>query len=190
MNRRHSSPEDFQKLLDWLSPDLQQASEKYEVVRRGLVELFDGWHCVDADELADETINRVLNKVESIAPNYSGDPARYFYGTAKKVRYEYMRRPHPLPLTLDTAAEKTEQEAQEKERLHACLDKCLDMLAPVDKELILNYYRGEKKAKIASRKHLGEQAGVSSNTLRVRVFRLRLTLEECISNCLETWGKG
>lgn len=190
MNRRNASPEDFQHLLNWLGPDQQQATDKYEAIRRGLVELFDNWHCVDADELADETVNRVLSKVEIIAPNYSGDPARYFFGTAKKVRYEYMRRPHPLPLTVDKAAEKNAEEIQEKERLHACLDKCLNLLDPADKELILDYYQGEKRAKIKSRKSLGEQAGVTSNALRVRVFRLRSTLEECISRCLERWEKG
>jgi RNA polymerase sigma factor (sigma-70 family) len=190
MNRRTVSSEDFQQLLDWLGPDLQQGIEKYEAIRRGLVELFDNWHCVDADELADETINRVLSKVEKIAPTYSGDPARYFYGTAKKVRYEYNRRPRPLPLTLDMPAEKTEEEILEKERLHACLEKCLNLLIPADKQLILNYYSGEKTTKIKSRKSLGEKVGVSSNALRVRVFRLRSTLEECISNCLERSEKG
>ena len=190
MNRRNPSPEDFQQLLDWLGPDQQQASDKYEAIRRGLVELFDNWNCVDADDLAQETIDRVLSKVATIAPTYSGDPARYFYGTAKKIRFEYGRRPRPLPLTLDTPAEKTEEEIQEKERVHACLDKCLNLLAPTDKELILDYYRGEKNVKIKGRKSLGEKAGVSSNALRVKVFRLRSTLEECISKCLERSEKG
>jgi RNA polymerase sigma factor (sigma-70 family) len=185
MNRHIASPEDFQKLLDWLGPDQQQGIEKYEAIRRGLVELFDNWRCVDADDLAVETIDRVLSKVEKIAANYSGDPARYFYGTAKKVKYEYNRRPRPLPLTVDTPAEKTEEEIREKERLHACLDKCLNLLDPTDKKLIMDYYRGDKNVKIKSRKSLGEKAGVSSNALRVRVFRLRSTLEECISKCLE-----
>jgi len=190
MNRPNASPEDFQKLLDWLGSDLQQAIEKYEAIRRGLVELFDNWHCLDADDLADETINRVLSKVEKIAPNYYGDPARYFFGTAKKVRFEYNRRPRPLPLTLDVPTQKSEQEVQEKERLHACLDKCLNLLAADDKELILDYYRGERNAKIKSRKSLGEKAGVSSNALRVKVFRLRSTLEECVSKCVERSEKG
>lgn len=190
MNRRNPSPEDFQRLLDWLSPDPQQAIDKYEAIRRGLVELFDGWHCVDADELAQETIDRVLSKVKTIAPTYSGDPARYFYGTAKKIRFEYGRRPHPLPLTLDSPAEKTEEEIYKKERIHACLDKCLNLLALADRELILEYYRGEKNVKIKSRKSLGQKAGVSSNALRVRMFRLRSTLEECISKCLERAENG
>lgn len=183
------SQEDFQHLLNWLGPDQQRAAEKYESIRRALTELFDNWNCTEADNLADETINRVLIKVRTVAATYSGDPALYFYGIAKKLRYEHLRRPRPVPLKSETRLIAA-QEAGEKELLHACLDKCLDTLPTTDKQLILDYYRADKKSKIAARKHLGEQAGVSTNALRVRVFRLRGTLEECISGCLKRAGNG
>ena len=189
MNKRDVSPEDFQQLLNWLGPDPQQAGEKYESIRRGLTTLFDNWHCAEPDLLADETINRVIIKVRNIAANYSGDPALYFYGTAKNVRHEHLRRPRPEPLMRNIKITPT-QDIDEKERLHACLDKCLDTLAAVDKDLILEYYRGERKVKIESRRQLGERVGISSNALRVRVYRLRDTLEKCIYSCLEASGRG
>jgi len=189
MNRRDLSPEDFQQLLNWLDPDPQRAGEKYESIRRGLTALFDNWKCLEADSLADETINRVLTKVPNIAPTYSGDPALYFYGTAKRVRYEQLRRPRPEPLMPNTKIVAT-QESDEKERLHSCLDKCLETLPAADRELILEYYRGDKNVKITCRRQLGERAGVSSNALRVRIFRLRGTLEECISKCLNARMTG
>lgn len=184
MNKRDLSPEDFQQLLNWLGPDPQKASEKYESIRHGLTELFDNWHCAEPDNLADETINRVLIKVRNIAATYSGDPALYFYGTAKNVRHEYLRRPRPesLPPNLRIAASQT---SDDKERLHACLDKCLDSLNAADRELILEYYRGEKKSKIATRRELGERAGISTNALRVRIFRLRETVGDCVGRCLD-----
>src|SRR5215217_6239143 len=163
MNKRDLSPEDFEQLLNWLDPDPQRAGEKYESIRRGLTALFDNWKCLEADSLADETINRVLTKVPNIAPTYSGDPALYFYGTAKRVRYEQLRRPRPEPLMPNTKIVAT---------------------PAADRELILEYYRGDKNVKITCRRQLGERAGVSSSALRVRIFRLRGTLEECISKCL------
>ena len=92
MSKRDVTPEDFQQLLNWLGPDPQRAGEKYESIRRGLTTLFDTWQCAEPDNLADETINRVLIKVQNIAATYSGDPALYFYGTAKNVRHEHFRR--------------------------------------------------------------------------------------------------
>jgi RNA polymerase sigma factor (sigma-70 family) len=184
MDKRDVSPEDFQQLLNWLGPDPQKAGEKYESIRRGLTTLFDNWHCAEPDHLADETINRVLIKVRNIAATYSGDPALYFYGTAKNVRHEHLRRPRPEPLMPDIRIA-ANQDNEEKERLHACLDKCLDSLSGADKELILEYYRAEKKVKIVNRRELGERVGVSSNALRVRIFRLREQLEKCICRCLE-----
>ena len=184
MDKRDVSPDDFQQLLNWLGPDPQKAGEKYESIRRGLTTLFDNWHCAEPDHLADETINRVLIKVRNIAETYSGDPALYFYGTAKNVRHEHLRRPRPEPLVQDIRIAAS-QDNDDKERLHACLDKCLDSLSGVDKELILEYYRAEKKVKIANRRELGERVGVSSNALRVRIFRMREHLEKCICRCLE-----
>ena len=189
MKERDLSAEDFQQLLNWLGPDRQRAGEKYESIRRALTELFENWSCDEADNLADETINRVLSKVRSVAPTYSGDPALYFYGTAKRVRYEYLRRPRPAPLIVDIRAVSPE-DVEEKEQLHACLDGCLNVMPATDREVILEYYRGDKKTKIAYRRYLGEQAGVSRNALRVRVYRLRVILEECIGKCLQKVEKG
>jgi len=189
MSKRDVTPEDFQQLLNWLGPDPQRAGEKYESIRRGLTTLFDTWQCAEPDNLADETINRVLIKVQNIAATYSGDPALYFYGTAKNVRHEHFRRlrPEPLPPNIRIAAT---QGNDEKERVHACLDKCLDSLTAIDRELILEYYRGEKKVKVTNRRQLGERVGVSTNALRVRIFRLRENLEKCICRCIEGPARG
>jgi len=179
---------EFDRLLAWLSPDREQAGEKYESIRRGLIELFDCWKCREPEDLADETINRVVGRVDGIAPDYSGDPALYFYGVAKNVRHEYLRKRQTVQL-LDTAFRAIPQ-YDEKEQLFACLDQCLNELPTADKDMVLIYYEGDKKARIEARKRLGEQIRLTSNTLRVRLYRIRLTLEQCVEQCVEASEDG
>jgi hypothetical protein len=52
------------------------------------------------------------------------------------------------------------------------------------------YYQGDKKAKVEARKWLGEQINVTSNALRVRVYRIRSILERCVEQCVETSEQG
>ena len=56
------SPESFEALLGWLDPDRERAGIKYEQIRSGLISFFTGrGHC-EAEDLADETINRVISR--------------------------------------------------------------------------------------------------------------------------------
>jgi len=172
--------ERFQVLLDWLDPDAERAAQKYEVIRRGLITIFVNRKYADAEGLADETIDRVVRKLPEIKANYSGDPARYFYGVAKHVYLSHLRRerplppPHPLP----------EEDAAQTERMLECLSKCLDTLSPDSRELILRYYEEQKQAKIDSRKKLAMKLHVKSGVLRARMRRIRMALEKCVTECL------
>jgi hypothetical protein len=82
--------EDFDKLLDWLGADRDSAAVNYEKIRTRLIKIFTCRGCGEADDLADETINRVAAKVANIADSYSGDPALYFDGVAQKVHLVYL----------------------------------------------------------------------------------------------------
>lgn len=183
------SQNEFDRLLEWLDPERDRAGEKYESIRYALIELFDSWKCCDPEDLADETINRVAVRVESIAVNYSGDPSRYFYGVAKNVRHEYLRKKPPAPILGDVTVIAAEP-SDERERLYACLDRCLDKLPTSDKEVILMYYQGDKKSKIEARKHLGTQMSVTGNALRVRAYRIRWGLERCVTRCVQANEEG
>ena len=52
----------FDRLLDWLDPDRERAGAKLLEIRRCLVKFFVNQQCVEAQELADETINRVAER--------------------------------------------------------------------------------------------------------------------------------
>jgi DNA-directed RNA polymerase specialized sigma24 family protein len=65
-----------------------------------------------------------------------------------------------------------------------CLRNCLQTLSPDNRELILQYYQGEKGEKIGNRKKLIERLGIPVNTLRMRALRLRERLQACVEECL------
>ena len=55
--------EAFERMLAALHPDSERADEQYVKIRRKLVKLFEWRGCPEADECADETINRVAQKI-------------------------------------------------------------------------------------------------------------------------------
>jgi DNA-directed RNA polymerase specialized sigma24 family protein len=173
------SQEAFDKLLAWLGPDRDSAGKKYEEIRLKLIKIFTRRGCLIAEELADETMDRVCLKAPRIADTYSGDPALYFYGVAQKVFLEYVKkRPAPLPLPPAPAPEENEQS-------FACLHSCMEQLDPPSREFILEYYKHEKKAKIDHRRLLAERSGIALNTLRMRAHRIKETLQKCVRECMK-----
>jgi RNA polymerase sigma factor (sigma-70 family) len=167
-------------LLGWLNPDRELAAAKYEDIRRRLITIFTCRNCAEAEELADETFDRVMRKVPDISRTYVGDPAPYFYGVAHKIHLEYLRKKRrPLP-----PAPSREPEEEEPETAYDCLEECIGKLTPNERELVLQYYREEKRAKIDHRKQLAEGLGIGLNALRIRAYRIRAVLQKCVRECL------
>jgi RNA polymerase sigma factor (sigma-70 family) len=172
--------ESFDSLLSWLDPDRDRAAGKYELIRRRLITLFTCRGRHDAEELADETINRVTVKAPEVARDYVGDPSLYFYGVAQKVLLESLRRRPPQP----PAEQPTPEESEETEREHECLERCMDALTPANRELMVEYFQNDRRAKIDHRKELAARLGIAQNALRIRVHRIKATLHECVLACL------
>lgn len=169
----------FDSLLAWLDSDREQAGRKYEHIRRTLIKIFTSRGRPDAEDLADETINRVTLKASDVAKEYAGDPALYFYGVAQKVFLESVRKRRAAALP-SAAAEKSEEVEQEYE----CLERCMEKLTPRNRELVIEYYQDEKSAQIDRRKRLAENLGVARNALRIRAHRIRATLQQCVQECM------
>lgn len=176
--------EEFDDLLRWLDPDRERAGVKYETIRRGLVEMFTHRGCRDPEDLADETINRVTRKVRQVAPDFVGDPAAYFYGVAKRLHLEYLKAP-PTPAPPPTP----EPDAEDSEAHYECLERCLDELPPLSRDIILLYYAEKKMMKVALRRDIGRNLNLKPGTLRVRAYRIRAQLEKCMGRCLEERGQ-
>lgn len=174
--------EAFDRLLIWLDPNPDRAGEKYEAIRRRLIKIFACRGCDCPEDLADETINRVAGKVPEIGATYVGDQALYFYGVARYVHHEYLRKqPTPQPPPPADEPSTTEEE-------YECLEQCIESLPPHSKELFLQYYREERRAKIKHRKRLSERLGIELNALRIRACRIRTNLQTCMLECLESKG--
>jgi DNA-directed RNA polymerase specialized sigma24 family protein len=186
----------FRQFLDWLDEGVASDGEKYLEMRRRLVFYFDRKNCLASDELADETLGRVAQKLEEKGSITGMSPAHYCYVVAKFVFLENLRQARRGQQGLDELTQarlssgsslnsKDQEAKQSRERVHACLDSCLAKLCLADRELILEYYRGEQRAKIERRSALAKRLGVSNNALTIRACRIRNKLEQCVRACCQ-----
>lgn len=177
-SHREASLQGFRRLL--MSP-------QYERLRGKLIRIFARRGCQFPQDLADETISRVVQKIDEIAPAYEGDPARYFYGVARNVYLEYTRRPKTVQLEENRRPTNVDDSDHlRNEEAHACLERCLNELPDDERRLIFEYYRYDKTAKIDHRKELAEQLGMGLNALRIKVFRIRQRLYDCVTSCTKS----
>jgi RNA polymerase sigma factor (sigma-70 family) len=189
--------EAFDRMLAALGPDIDRAGEQYEKIRRKLVKFFCWRGCPHvAEECADETFNRVAQKISDGTSIWANDPYTYFYGVALNVLREYLRRAEQTAKTLEDIAKiqdfsvdpedvrLRENEQWEKERMLECLNQCVKQLPPETINLITRYHQGEEVSDKARRKELAHSLGIPPNALRIRAYRIRVTIEECVRKCL------
>ena len=172
------SQEAFDSLLKWLDSDREQAAIKYEQIRKRLIKIFTVRACAEAEDLADETINRVTSKLDELGTEFEGDRGRYFFGVANKVYLEFMRRKSPQqPQFSPPDSNRIELE-------FLCLERCIETLSKENKYLLLQYYGAEGGSKVDQRKRLAEELGIAPNALRIRAYRIRVGLQDCIEKCI------
>ncbi len=166
----------FDRFLQWLAEDRESAGVQYEKIRRRLISLLSLKGAEAPEELADKVLDRVVGKIDEVAPGYEGDPYYYIVRVARLVFLESVRKrpvklmPRPVP--------KGENE-------HRCLDLCLGRLSDTDRDQLLSYYRFQKTRKIRHRQEMAARLGIDMNTLRLRIFRLRRRVGACVAACLE-----
>lgn len=134
--------------------------------------MFRARRCVFAEDLADTTFERVARKLADLSNEFTGDPARYFYGVAKKVYLEYQKEIVAKRRRAECSLPASDED-EELEKMLKQLDDVLSAIPKSDRELILTYYTGTGKNKIKQRQALAEQSGLGLNALRLRVFRIR-----------------
>lgn len=179
---RMLSQANFDRLLAWLHADRNQAGIRYEAIRQRLIKIFTCRGCAEAEDLADETINRVTLKIEGLSHNYVGDPALYFYGVAKKLLLEHSRR---MSRPMGEHVCFTPVATNDVEPEYECLQRCMDKLSLEQRELVLQYYAEDKDTKIKRRKEIAGRMGIAMNALRIRAHRIRVSLHQCVEECLK-----
>ncbi len=184
----------FQRLLEWLDDGTNSEGQNYLETRRRLVAYFDRKNCLNPDELADETLNRVARRIVEAGKIESETPQKYCYITAKFVFLEYLRGADKASVSIDDvsrnpnnnqfAAPETDSEEKEtKEKMLVCLEQCADKLEAANREIIVSYYFGEERVKIDNRRALAQKLGISTNALTIRACRIREKLEICVGKC-------
>lgn len=189
--------EGFDLFLNWLSADREQAGRKFEALRRRLVTFFDARGCLDAEGLADKTIDRLVRKLPTLTPEFlasftetttaaKDSHAAYCYRFAHYIHLEYLQNIRTEEGLLTEIAplavvEADEQDAEESR--FNCLDHCLETLPREKRELLLLYFEKEKQAKVEHHKWLADHFGLSLNALRLQIHRLTHKLYDCITAC-------
>jgi DNA-directed RNA polymerase specialized sigma24 family protein len=171
--------EKFSTFLEWLNPDSERAGEEYERLRFRLCTFFSQRRCSYADELADETINRVILKSSE---EKIENKIAYCYGVAKNVFRESLRKERThLDINEVVIAAK---DPEEKSFSNECLDKCLEKLSPDSRELLLEYFSEARQAKIELHRRLSESLAMTQTALRMRVMRIKQKLKVCVQECM------
>jgi DNA-directed RNA polymerase specialized sigma24 family protein len=187
----------FRAFLSWLDEGTDSGGGKYLEVRRRLVLYFDRKNCSSPDDLADETLSRVARKLEEQGAITNVTPLHYCYIVAKFVFLESLRSGKRIDAISKNAAQTGVPGIVEvssagpgagldnQQQRFACLERCLSKLRAEDRDLIVEYYRGQQRSKIEGRSRLAARLGLTANALTIRACRIRGKLEACVRGCLE-----
>jgi DNA-directed RNA polymerase specialized sigma24 family protein len=187
------TPKAFEGLLNWLDSGVNSEGEKYLEMRRRLVAYFDRKGCQTSNDLADETLNRVARRLEEENLVQAETPPKYCYIVARFVFLESLRNAERHNARLDDIGPRHhsderdapgfEDQKQVKEKMLICLEECTEKLEPVNREIIIRYYKGSARSKIEGRRALAQELGISVNALSIRACRIRDRLEACVKEC-------
>lgn len=182
LERSEPSSTRRQALVRFLGSTEEALDGRLEQIRQKVIRIFICRGSSDPEDLAQETMLRVYQKVEDKVDSFVGDPLLWICGVARNVHRESDKKkaasppfPEPDPPEL-------------KEALNECLERCLDKLSSQEGTLILEYYRGQGRSKIRHHKVLAALLGISLNALRVRVSRTLYKLRSCVLKCAESKG--
>lgn len=158
----------------------EAGGEKYVQISTKLVSLFHDFS--DAEELADEVLDRMIRKAAQEGVEIQGDVWHYALAVARYVRKEYLKKTHLV--TSSDLIESARVEAVDTSELLELLVECLKELTPDESELILEYHSQEGRNKIEQREKQAADLGISLGSLRVRAYRIRAALEQKIQRKL------
>ncbi len=179
--------EDLVRLLGWFSPDAEDAGQKYEEIRKGLIKFFYFRGCPESETLADETINRVAVKIALVEFDGNVKQSTYFYSFAANIYLEDLtERKNIAAKSKQIAAkfEKDDNPDKKNSQSSVCLEKCLAKHPPQERQLLLKYYSFGKNEKAEMRKKMADDEGINLEYLHTKISRLRKTVGICLRKCL------
>ncbi|HMS41293.1 MAG TPA: hypothetical protein PKE69_13770 [Pyrinomonadaceae bacterium] len=177
------TPENFEIFLRWLNPQIEKAGDEYERLRFRLITFFTSRRCIYADELADVTLNRTIEKVTQLNAETIENKTSYVYAIAKYVYLESLRKEKSFLEIEDKHF--TAKPFQEEDVSGICLDKCLGNLEFDQRKFILEYFSESKAQKIALHKKTADNLEISPTALRMKASRIKQKLSVCVKDCIK-----
>jgi DNA-directed RNA polymerase specialized sigma24 family protein len=153
-------------------------SREYEGLRRRLVAFFRWKGCLIPEDYVDATFDRVARTLAEGKSIENSDPAKYVLGVARLVYLEGVKREIREEQAAREAA--LRQAPEEDSEADTALAECLATLAEEDRQRVLRYHGSDGGARIQERQTMATELGISLNTLRIRMHRLRQRLEDCV----------
>jgi DNA-directed RNA polymerase specialized sigma24 family protein len=178
------SEEALARFLLCLDSDSDRAGAKYESLRLMLMKFFDWRGALFPEECADETINRIIRKIDE--GETIRDIPTFCYGVARLVFLERLKSPESRRVDFEELSPATlvAPEPEERDERQECFERCLNELPLASRQLILQYYSHERRAKIDGRRALAQRMSIPLNALRNRAQRIRNRLEGCVDGCI------
>ncbi len=179
---------DFNQFLNTLDENREQAAGKYIALRERLEKFFEWRDCENTEELTDIVFDRAVKKI--IEGEKIKNAEAFCVSIAKFVLLEN-RREVLRNRELDENSRETsfdfdvEDEDELRDKQFKCLDECLAKFPADKRKLIVNYFDTDEQTMIPTRKRLAEKLGVTLNSLRIRISRLKSKLEKCTKECCE-----
>ena len=179
---REVTQEKFATFLAWLGPEAESAGEEYERLLFRLNLFFTRRGCRFPEELADETVNRVILK---LGEERIENRMAYCYGVAKNVYRESLRRERRhAGLDEATLAAAPAPTPEEPGPWRECLDRCLAELPEDGRDLLLRYFSAQGLPKVELHRRLAESLKLTQAALRERVHRSKKRVTVCVRACM------
>jgi RNA polymerase sigma-70 factor (ECF subfamily) len=161
-------------LLVWLDSDRARAEEAYLHLRSALIQYFAKRRCLDPENLADEAISRVIARIDKGVEIKAADPSHYVFGVARRVYSEYVRMEiRNQRIQRDIVALLTRSI---RDNSDLCLEECLSRLSDDEREMLERWFLDEDD-------RMEVEMGVSRNSVRIRVHRIKKRFEKCYDDC-------
>lgn len=177
---------DFDKFLTYLAPDRDEAAKRYENIRRSLIRYFISRRANDPELCADMVLEVLQRKIA--AGEELQNAERYGFAVASKVRFkDWEQGQKMVELTgnlISESAQPSLETIEEENASEKCMTACLKNFPAKDRDLVVQYYLGEKHDK-ERRGGLAKREGLTAGNLKVKVHRLTKKLKECLAECLK-----
>jgi DNA-directed RNA polymerase specialized sigma24 family protein len=199
---------DFTTFLAYLDPNSDRAAETYKNLRQAVIRYLQRHGSGAPEEQADETLEILCRKItqgEPIADVNSfarGVAANVLKrGMQKESRFESLDDTHTLgddPPARNALENRISFAAWQKSKAEEledmtrarleCMRMCLKQLPDEDRKLLLEYDPNQSHDR-ARREEMAERYGMTSNLLRVKVYRIKERLQRCRDECLKEKSK-